>query len=140
MSTPTVSPGLRRLLVIAVFLHLLVAGTHGVMHQLVPVPLTTFQTVYVGLVVVLAPLVGAALVPLHFPLAAVVVFASMLASLLFGVVFHFVLETIDNVWCVPPSPWRPLFVISAIATAASELFGTAVGALATVRAWRAPSA
>ena len=124
-------------LIAAVVVHFLVAGFHGLAHQLVPVPLAPWQMAFVALVIVAAPPAGAWLVrqPASRVLGAAVVTLSMAASLAFGIVHHFVLVSPDNVWCVPDGPWQASFVRSAWAVAATEVAGTVAGALAWYR-WR----
>ena len=57
-------------------------------------------------------------------LGARLVFWSMLASAIFGLVYHFIVVSVDNVWCVPEGPLRMQFIISAIIVGLSEVFGT----------------
>ena len=115
----------------AVILHVVIAGWHGASHQLLPVPLTMAQTAFVAIVIMALPVLGAALSYTRQALAgSMLVLVSMLAALAFGVINHFVLVSVDNVWCVPQGPWQRSFVTSAVLVAASELFGVIAAALA----------
>jgi hypothetical protein len=62
---------------------------------------------------------------------------SMLGSLVFGVINHFVLESLDNVMEVPEHAWRHSFVLSAAIVAVTEAAGAVLGAVAASRWWRA---
>jgi hypothetical protein len=127
---------LRLWLVAIVVVHLVVALWHGVAHAHVPVPLTGMQTAFVAVVIFALPLVG---VPLLWTsrrsLAAWIIAGSMLASLLFGFLNHFVLDSPDYVIRVPEHAWRHSFVESAALVAISEAIGTVLGLLAVVK-WR----
>jgi len=61
---------------------------------------------------------------------------SMLASLLFGFINHFMRASPDYVLEVPENPWRHSFVVSAALLTVTETVGTVVGAVA-VRSWAA---
>jgi len=128
---------MKKLLLLAVVVHFLVAGWHGASHQMLPVPLSALQTAFVAIVIIALPLVGAALTYSRYLLpGAAIVFASMLASLVFGLVNHFIVVSPDNVWCIPQAPWRASFISSAVVVAASEAFGTCCGAWALWRLMR----
>jgi hypothetical protein len=126
---------LRRLLAAIVVVHAAVALWHGSAHVHVPVPLTPLQSGFVAVVILLAPFVGAGLLWTSRKLTGAWVIAiSMLASLLFGAINHFVLHSPDNVAEVPEHAWRHAFVLSAVLVAVTEAIGTAIGAFA-VRKW-----
>lgn len=123
-------------LVAIVVVHLAVTLWHGAAHAEIPVPLTPLQTAFVGVVIILLPILGAGLLWSRYKLgAAVVITLSMLGSLLFGFVNHFVLDSPDHVTHVPEHAWRQMFVVSAVLVAISEGAGVFVGAVA-VRRWR----
>lgn len=124
----------RRLVTATVLAHFFIAGWHGFTHQLVPVPLDTFQTVFVVVVIITLPLIDAVLCYSRLALAgALLVVAAMTISLTFGVIYHFVVVTVDNVWCVPDWPWRASFLASAVLVGLSEAIGVVVGAYAGYR-------
>lgn len=117
-------------------LHCAIAFWHGSAHRAVPVALTPLQTAFVGLVIVMLPLLAAVLIwTRRRTLAAWLYAGSMLASLLFGVINHYILVSPDNVMCVPPGAFRTTFIVSAGLVTGSELIGTVLGVLA-IRRWR----
>lgn len=124
---------MKRILLAAVAVHFFIAGWHGLTHEMVPVPLSGPQTAFVALVIVLAPLVGAGMTFSRFKVqGAALVFVSMLASFLFGLVYHFLFHSPDHISAVPAGGWGMAFVTSAILVCISEAVGTVVGAMA----WR----
>lgn len=126
---------LRTGLLSIVFVHLAVTLWHGAAHTMIPVPLTSLQTAFVGIVIVLLPLIGAGLLWTRRRLAAAwLITLSMLGSLLFGFVNHFVLDSPDHVSHVPQHAWRSMFVLSAVLVAITEAAGTALG-FAAARKW-----
>lgn len=127
---------MRAFLVSAVVVHFLLAGWHGYSHQMVPVPLSGAQTAFVVIVIVGLPLVGAGLAFTSLrKQGALLVFLSLLASFLFGLVYHFILASPDHISSVPPGPWRGAFVNSAILVALSEAVGAVAGCMAWLR-WK----
>src|SRR5258708_771537 len=81
-----------------VALNLVVATVHGLSHSHAEVPLGPWQMAFVQVTVYALPLLAGALYwsPLR-QAGALLLAATMLASLLFGVFFHFVAETADHV-------------------------------------------
>lgn len=135
MKSESVDRSLRGWLAAAVLLHAAVASWHGAAHMQVPVPLTTLQTAFVAIVITLAPLVGMAMLwTSRRREGAIVIALSMLGSLVFGVVNHFVLQSPDNVMEVPEHAWRHSFVLSAALVAVTETAGAVLGAIAA-KAW-----
>lgn len=123
-------------LLLAVVVHFLLAGWHGYSHQMVPVPVSGGQTTFVVIVIIGLPLVGAGLTYTRLQTqGAMLVCLSMIASFLFGLVYHFIHVSVDNVAAVPPGPWRGAFVSSAILVALSEALGAVAGGMAWFR-WK----
>lgn len=58
---------------------------------------------------------------------AVVFTIGMAGSLLLGGTFHYLLHTPDHVAQIPAGPWQAPFRLTALATAVTDSFGTAVG-------------
>ena len=92
--------------------------------------LTLSGGTFVGLVIVIAPLVAMWLAwgrrrQLGFGLLA----ASMFASLLFGLYHHFLAEGVDHVHSPPPGAWWQIFVITAYGLLITEALGTWMGML-----------
>ncbi len=72
-------------------------------------------------------------------LGGLLLFSSMLAALLFGVIFHYVLPGPDHVASVPAGPWQLPFQLSAVLLALSEAIGAAVGGVILYRLSRTPT-
>jgi len=122
---------LRKSLAAIVILHFGVVLWHGAAHTQIPVPLTPVQNAFVGFVIVLLPLVGAVLLWTGRPRAgAWLITLSMLGSLLFGLINHFVLASPDYVLAIPADAWRHSFVLSAVLLAVTEGMGAVLGAIA----------
>jgi hypothetical protein len=117
-----------------VLIHLFVLFWHGVMHVEIPVPLTSSETIFVVLIIFLTPLAGAGLLWTSYRIAGVwLIILSMMASLLFGFINHFIRATPDYVLAVPPNVWRHSFVVSAALLAVVETVGTMMGVMALAR-------
>lgn len=122
---------MRKGLLLVVIAHALVAGWHGLTHLKVPVDLSPSQGSFVAIVVMLLPLLGAALSFSRFRAqGAAFVCLSMGASLAFGIIYHYVVASPDNIALVPPGPWQGHFIHSALAVLISEALGTLCGAAA----------
>jgi len=118
-----------------VLIHLVVSTLHGLAHQAAMVELNTFGYVYVTIVITLGPLVAAGfMVARKQKIGALLLVLTMFGSFIFGVWYHFLSNTSDNVTQVH-GPWHSKFLWTAIALAVIELAGAAVG----FRMWRARS-
>jgi hypothetical protein len=112
---------------VLILIHLVVSTLHGWAHQAAMVKLNTFGYVYVAIVITLAPLVAAVfLLARKQKTGALLLVLSMFGSLVFGVWYHFLSNTSDNVMQVH-GPWHSTFLLTAIALAVVELAGTVVG-------------
>jgi hypothetical protein len=122
---------LRAGLVASVLIHFIVLLWHGAAHILIPVPLTGLQTAFVGFVIFLLPLIGAGLMWTDSKRTATwLITLSMLGSLAFGFINHFIRASPDYVLEVPANAWRHSFVASAALLAVTETLGTVMGAVA----------
>ena len=112
-----------------VALNLAVATVHGLAHARAGVSLEPWQMAFVQVTVYALPLLSAALywTPLR-RLAAALLAATMLASLVFGVWFHFVADTPDHVSHRSADGPGALFVVTAALLVPAELLGAAFGA------------
>ena len=107
--------------------HLGISIFHGLAHQGAMVTLTTFGSVYVLVVITLAPLVAGALLFTRWArIGALLLALSMLGSFVFGGWYHFLSATNDHVSQVH-GPWRSTFIWTAIVLAVSELVGVMIG-------------
>jgi uncharacterized membrane protein YsdA (DUF1294 family) len=53
--------------------------------------------------------------------------AAMAGSLVFGLLYHFVVPGADNVFTQPPGPWRTTFRVTAVLLAPLQVIGGSVG-------------
>lgn len=118
---------------IAVFvaIHLAVNLWHGNAHTELAIGLPPAKTVFVLVVILIAPVVAALLVWTRYAQAGVwMFFLSMLGALLFGVYHHYILVSPDNVAHLPSGSVdaRSAFITSAAALALLELAGVLYGA------------
>ena len=110
-----------------VALHALALVVHSQSHQAIPVPLSALQNAFAVGVIVIAPLVAAALIWRGFPrIGGTLLGAAMLGAFLFGFINHYVLDSPDNVAQIPATDWGNVFSLSAHALALLELGGVVV--------------
>jgi len=110
-----------------VVLHALALVVHSQSHQAIPVPLSALQNAFAVGVIVIAPLVAAALIWRGFPrIGGTLLGAAMLGAFLFGFINHYVLDSPDNVAQIPATDWGNVFSLSAHALALLELGGVLV--------------
>jgi hypothetical protein len=97
-----------RYAILIVLAHIIINVLHGIAHQQVRVSISDFQSAYVFLVTLAAPIVAAVMLLLNnLKLqrgGAWLLLASMLGSLLFGLVYHVVLPGSDNIFTVMHEP------------------------------------
>lgn len=110
--------------------HLVISTIHGRAHQGSMVELNTFGYAYVIVVITVAPLVaGGLLFSRAAKAGALLLTLSMLGSLFFGVWYHFLSATNDNV-AVVHGPWSFTFRWTAVALALIEFVGVVLGVFA----------
>lgn len=113
--------------------HAIVAALHGWAHQQLDIYLSWAGNVFVYVVIVLGPILGAVLLWTHRrAIGALVIAASMFGSLAFGVYNHFIAMSNDHVSSVPEGTTGTIFVATAWALAALEL----ASMIAALWAWR----
>ena len=114
-----------------VAVHLAANLWHGSLHSQLSINLSPRQTLFVLVVILVAPIVGAVLIWTRYTSIGLwVFFLSMLGSLLFGVYHHYVLVSPDNINFLPgtnPGSHHQ-FTISAGALALLELASALYGA------------
>ncbi|HJP86745.1 MAG TPA: hypothetical protein VJ852_12185 [Gemmatimonadaceae bacterium] len=131
----------RLALTVLAAIHLTVVLWHGGAHTGLAVSLSRLQTLFVFAVILIAPIVATLL--LWTPLRGFAIwlyFISMSAALLFGVYYHYIAVSPDNVHYLPAGAdaARRQFVISAGAVAICELIATLVSGFATRASDRRP--
>lgn len=116
--------------VIVVVAHLVVNMLHGQAHGSLGVGLSSWQKAYVIVMILVAPLV-ALLVSLTRYLRAGLwlLFVSMLGSLVFGLCYHYVIISPDNVAHLPVGDARGLFRITALLLVITEALGVALAGI-----------
>jgi len=118
-------------LLAAVAAHLAISVVHGAAHSNAQVPLSPASNLFVLVVILAGPLIGLALLWRFPATGAWVVASTMAASLVFGVLNHFVFASPDHVSHVVPE-WRTLFAATAVLLAVTEGLGSGL-ALTLVR-------
>jgi cation transport ATPase len=114
-----------------VAIHLVATIWHGNAHTELDVTLSFAQTVFVYVVILIAPLVAAALVwTRHQTIGLWLFFLSMLGAFLFGAYHHYVLVSPDNIAHLPdgPAAAHAQFIESAAVIALLELGAAIYGA------------
>jgi hypothetical protein len=116
----------RLALAAVVVLHLIVTVGHGFAHGKAAVPLNLPSLVFVILVIQAGPLIGLAWMWRNPLLGARLIGLTMAASLLFGLLNHFVIPSPDHVDHVV-AIWRPLFETTAWLLVVTEAAGAILG-------------
>jgi hypothetical protein len=106
-----------------VLAHLAVSIVHGTAHANAHVPLSTAANLFVFIVILAGPVVGLALTWRSERIGSWTIAITMAASLVFGLVNHFVLSSPDHVAHVALQ-WRPLFTTTAVLLAITEGLGS----------------
>jgi hypothetical protein len=106
-----------------VIAHLAISVLHGAAHAQAHVPMSRAANAFVFVVILAGPLLGLAWTWHSKRIGAWVIGVTMAASLVFGVVNHFVLSTPDHVSHVDPR-WQPLFAATAVLLAVTEALGS----------------
>jgi hypothetical protein len=113
-----------------VVIHFVVVLVHSIAHEKLPVKATPAQLTFIIPVIVVAPVLAGLLLLKFEKAGTILLTASMLGSLVFGVYYHFIAHTIDHVAHVArmqPLYLSQMFTVTAYLLAISEAAGTAVG-------------
>jgi hypothetical protein len=110
----------------AVVVHLIISVLHGRAHDGGHVALTDTQSLFVYAIILAAPLAGLAISVVRRRVGGAIVAAAMAASLLFGLVNHFLVISPDHVSQVTAA-WRWSFTATAVLLVVSEAAGVAAG-------------
>jgi len=115
---------------LAVLAHLVVNILHARAPDDLGVGLNTFQNIYVFGVILIAPLIAMLLLWTRYARTGLLLLViSMAGSLIFGVVYHYVVVSPDHVSHLPPGDAQGMFRITAVLLMLTELFGVIVGLL-----------
>lgn len=116
---------------IVVLAHLAVNLLHGNAHTSLGVGLSSWQTVYVLGVILLAPLLALALsFTRHARAGLWLLLLSMLGSLIFGFLYHYIIISPDHVAHLPAGDARGLFRMTALLLLITEALGVLVAGIA----------
>jgi hypothetical protein len=111
--------------VLSTALNLLHTASHAGQHVM---SLPAWQLAYIALVIYAAPVVAATLFWSRFRLIATwLLFASMAGSFVFGLVFHFIVPGVDNVFTLEPGAWRITFLVTAVLLSLVQVIGILTG-------------
>jgi hypothetical protein len=113
---------------IIVWLHLLMVIAHGLSHIVNHVNQSILSYAFIIVVILATPLLALLLLSTRrlWP-GTLLLTVSMLGSLLFGLVNHFMVPGTDNIAQVMPGVWQTVFLLSSILLAISEAIGTVIG-------------
>ena len=104
-----------------VLLHLVVASVHGFSHHRLGVDLETWQQVFVGTTILAGPLAALAVLWIfRLRLGTILLSISMAWSSAFGICYHFLLPTPDNIFFLQQSGCGHWFTITAVLLAIIE--------------------
>ena len=112
--------------------HFFIAVFHGIAHQELPVDLSAVQLAFVIVVIMISPIVSGGLIIKSARAGSLLLLLSMLAALIFGLYFHFVADSPDNISHMtemPSSLWPGTFKLTAYVLALIETLGAFVGGL-----------
>jgi hypothetical protein len=118
-----------------VVIHAIANGLHGLAHVEIPVPLSLLQSLFVGMIIFLAPIIAAVLLWTPFyRIGSWLLLGAMAGSLLFGVYNHYIVISPDHFTQVSFAGWGLLFQVTALLIALVDGLGCGVGvwALGTV--------
>lgn len=121
---------------IIVVIHAIAHGLHGLAHTEIPIPLSLLQSLFIGAVILLTPIIAAVLLWTPFDrIGSWLLLSSMAGAILFGIYNHFIVISPDHVSHVSFAGWGLLFQITAILTLIIDGFGCWIGvwALKTIQ-------
>ena len=127
---------LKKIALTIVAIHFVVVVLHSIAHQILSVNASPAQLAFIFPVIIVAPVVAGVMLPKFEKFGTVLLTTSMIGSLVFGVYYHFIAETIDHVAHVAqlePHRWSQMFLATSYLLAISELLGAVVGLLLLVR-------
>jgi hypothetical protein len=120
---------LRRLAVLVIILHAIVTVPHSIAHTNLHIAMETWQSIYIFVVILIAPIVAAVLIWIRPRSGFALLTISMIGSFVFGVYYHFIATGSDNAFTLPASSWTLTFQLSAWLLAITELGGAIIGLL-----------
>jgi hypothetical protein len=111
-----------------VVLHAIANGLHGLAHVEIPVALSLLQSLFIGIVIFLIPIIAAVLLWTKFyRIGSWLLLGSMTGSLLFGLYNHFIVMSPDHVSQVSFAGWGLRFQVTAFLILIVDGLGCGVG-------------
>jgi hypothetical protein len=121
-------PPVNRYVTTLVIIHAIAATLHGFAHMEIPVALSALQILFVGSVIMLAPISATILLWTRFGQAGSwLLLGSMAGALLFGLYNHFIAISPDHVSQILFAGWGVVFNITAVFLFFIEGIGCVVG-------------
>jgi hypothetical protein len=117
-----------------VLAHFAVVMLHGSAHTQLNVGLAPWQTAFVLIVIVIAPLLAAILIWIRFSrFGFLLLSVAMGGALIFGVYFHYLTISPDHVSHLPPGDAQGSFRLTALLLSITETIGLVTGLLGSRR-------
>lgn len=118
-----------------VLAHFVIVLLHGSAHTQLKIELAVWQTAFVLIVIIIAPLLAGILIWTRFSRFGFALLAvAMGCALVFGAYFHFLAISPDHVSHLPPGDAQGTFRLTALLLAITEAIGLVFGLVATKRA------
>jgi hypothetical protein len=124
---------LERAGVIIIALHFLISVLHGAAHSSLHIDMALWQSVYILVVITIAPLLSGVLLWRRARIGFLLLMGSMLGALIFGGYYHFIAAGIDNVASVGAHSWGSAFRVTAVLLALTEAAGVLTGVVGLVK-------
>lgn len=115
----------------AVAAHLVVNFTHAAAHSALQIDPPPGSMLFILIVIFATPVFGFAILLRRPLVGAAVVAVSMFASLVFGVAYHFVIDSADRCDHVGDGPWATTFRTTAVLLVITQI--VAIAAVTTLR-------
>jgi hypothetical protein len=115
---------------VIVAIHFVVVVLHSHAHTVLTVEATSAQLAFIVPVIIVVPVVAVIMLLKFEKPGMILLTASMLGSLVFGIYYHFIADTIDHVAHVghrEPLFWSHMFLVTSYLLAITEAAGAAVG-------------
>lgn len=111
--------------VVSVAVNVAHTASHAGQHVM---SLPSWQLAFIAVVIYAAPVVAVVLLwTTYRATGAWLLVASMAGSLVFGLLYHFLVPGADNVFAQPPGTWRAAFVVTAVLLSSLQAAGVLVG-------------
>jgi hypothetical protein len=117
-----------------VILHFVVVAVHGIAHQIIPVPISIFQYLFIISIITIAPIVAVVMLQRNLTkTSTALLLCSMLGALFFGIYNHFIVISPDHISQIPATGWGQVFKITSVLLFLSETVGVVIGLWGLIR-------